>query len=351
MAEFSVSELKLFENIFIQGGYVLDFSNPSFRQFILKSTNIDVHDEEYLNTVANEMGSVSKGKTLMYFINNESETNVLKLLSELIEYVEVIDYEEYGITLKQLNKAKEIISKHESNKINIDLPKLGSDEIKVFISYSSQDYKEAKKIYNMFKCGEIDCFLAQHNLKGGNKWEPIIFQKLINSNFFILILSNNFLNSTWCNQEASIAFLQYEINDAALIPIKIDNTEPYGIFQGVQRVSYEDFDSLEKFVELIDTRSFSFGNAIEKAKTKKIKYLIGKLQESKSYTESNKIFIKLDSVNLSLPQVNKIIEIAIVNNQVSHCDEAPKFLTKYMDIYEGELDDKKVEIFKSYWRL
>ena len=51
-------------------------------------------------------------------------------------------------------------------------------------------------------------------------------------------------------------------------------------------------------------------------------------------------------MNLSLPQVNKIIEIAIVNNQVSHCDEAPKFLTKYMDIYEGELDDKKVEIFK-----
>lgn len=40
-------------------------------------------------------------------------------------------------------------------------------------------------------------------------------------------------------------------------------------FQGVQRVSYEDFDSLEKFVESIDTRSFSFENAIEKAKTKK----------------------------------------------------------------------------------
>ena len=121
----------------------------------------------------------------------------------------------------------------------------------------------------MFKCGEIDCFLAQDDLKGGNTWEPIIFQRLIDSNFFILILSNDFLNSHWCNQEASIAFLKYKLTDAVLIPIKIDNTEPYGIFQGVQGVNYNDFDSLEKFVKIIDTRSFSFENAIEKAKTKK----------------------------------------------------------------------------------
>jgi len=75
------------------------------------------------------------------------------------------------------------------------------------------------------------------------------------------------------------------------------------------------------------------------------------LQKSKSYYKSNEIFIKLNSRNLSSPQVNKIIEIAIVNNQVSHCGEAPKFLSKYMDIYEGELNNKKVEIFKSYWKL
>lgn len=63
------------------------------------------------------------------------------------------------------------------------------------------------------------------------------------------------------------------------------------------------------------------------------------------YDEKENI-IKIGYENFT--KINKIIEIAIVNNQVSHCGEAPKFLSKYMDIYEGELNNKKVEIFKSY---
>ena len=84
------------------------------------------------------------------------------------------------------------------------------------------------------------------------------------------MLSHNFYKSPWCNQEASIAFLQHDLNNAFLIPIYLDDLRPYGIFYDVQGINYDDFDSLEKFVELINVPDVYFKDAFRINKVKQL---------------------------------------------------------------------------------
>ena len=242
----------------------------------------------------------------------------------------------------------------ESNENTLELPTNSSDELKVFISYSSSDYDKAEMVYKMFDEAEIDCFLAKLDLKGGIKWNPIILQNLLNSNVFILILSSNFQDSAWCNQEASIAFLQQEINDAILIPISIDDTYSYGIFYDVQAINYSEFHSLEEFVNLIDNESISFENAIKKVNAKKFKEvndIVNELRGSTNFYQSNDIFTRLSSKKISSYQVDEVIEIALNNDQVLYSFKCSSFLSKNIHKFEGKLNNENIEKLKEYMDL
>lgn len=68
MTKLSTGELKVFTNILIQGGNVLDLNIPDFRLSILRATGIDVYEDEYSAKVSDEMGSSSKGKNIDLFL-------------------------------------------------------------------------------------------------------------------------------------------------------------------------------------------------------------------------------------------------------------------------------------------
>ncbi len=114
MGKLTTGELKVFSNILIQGGYILDLNNAEFRQIILRATGIDVYEDEYSAKVSDEMGSSSKGKTLTYFCHHESDANVLRVLGELIDYAENMDDDRYDIDLNKINKAKDILNKYKN---------------------------------------------------------------------------------------------------------------------------------------------------------------------------------------------------------------------------------------------
>lgn len=49
---FSYTELRLFERLFgMDSGYVLDFTNDSFRDFVHDSIGINIYEEHYVKTV------------------------------------------------------------------------------------------------------------------------------------------------------------------------------------------------------------------------------------------------------------------------------------------------------------
>jgi hypothetical protein len=81
MSDLTASEKRRLERLFGMGsGYVLDFSNRTFADFIEESVHRDIYDSRY------DHGSGSKANRLRGFWTGEANSVVAKLLADLIEY-------------------------------------------------------------------------------------------------------------------------------------------------------------------------------------------------------------------------------------------------------------------------
>lgn len=76
----SIEKLKLEKLLEMGSGYVLDFSNFTFQEFILENTSIDIYDEKY------NYRSGSKANRLRGFWAEEPNHIVGELLERLLEY-------------------------------------------------------------------------------------------------------------------------------------------------------------------------------------------------------------------------------------------------------------------------
>jgi hypothetical protein len=78
MANLKSSEkLKLENYLEMKTGYVCDFSNRTFEEFVLEHTGVEIYSDKY---------SGSKANRLRAFWDKESDYLVAKLLDGLIEY-------------------------------------------------------------------------------------------------------------------------------------------------------------------------------------------------------------------------------------------------------------------------
>lgn len=76
----SLEKIKL-EKFFEMGdGYILDFSNRTFQEFIIDNFSVDIYDTKY------DYGSGSKANRLRAFWSKEPNHLVGKLISDLLEY-------------------------------------------------------------------------------------------------------------------------------------------------------------------------------------------------------------------------------------------------------------------------
>jgi hypothetical protein len=81
MADLSFIEKNKLEKYFqMSSGYVLDFSNRTFAEFVLDSTGREIYDQKY------ERGSGSKANRLRAFWAEEPNHIVGKLITDLLDY-------------------------------------------------------------------------------------------------------------------------------------------------------------------------------------------------------------------------------------------------------------------------
>lgn len=76
----SLEKIKLEKFFEMGGGYILDFSNRTFQEFIMDNFNVDIYDTKY------DYGSGSKANRLRAFWSKEPNHLVGKLISDLLEY-------------------------------------------------------------------------------------------------------------------------------------------------------------------------------------------------------------------------------------------------------------------------
>ncbi len=84
MSDLTFVEKRKFEQFLGMGtGYVLDFSNRTFREFVLDSTGLDIFDSRYY-----DYASGSKANRLRAFWQKEDNALVGKLMKDLLDCVE-----------------------------------------------------------------------------------------------------------------------------------------------------------------------------------------------------------------------------------------------------------------------
>lgn len=129
MAQFNYIEKSKFETLFgMKSGYVMDFSDRTFQEFIFDSIKVDIYDERYNHA------SGSKANRLRGFWNIETKFQIGKLLEKLLEYwlhkvqIKEFDYDRSDELLyEECSKIVQIL-KMESPVENIDSISPNSDE-------------------------------------------------------------------------------------------------------------------------------------------------------------------------------------------------------------------------------
>jgi hypothetical protein len=138
-----------------------------------------------------------------------------------------LDTEKIEDNLNEDDKGENELDKYESLQIN-SFPK-------VFLSYSSIDKVIAGDIKRNLENYGLEVFLAHEDIEPSIEWEKEIFFRLKNCDIFIPIVSANFRNSKFTDQETGIA-----IGDGKLIvPVSIDMT-PYGFISKLQALKCKD---------------------------------------------------------------------------------------------------------------
>jgi hypothetical protein len=97
--------------------------------------------------------------------------------------------------------------------------------LRIFISYASTDKNIAGEIADKFKrYAGFEVFLGHDDLEYSPDWLKDIWEKLNKADIVLPLLSENFLNSGFANQEMGIAIAR----NKDVIPLTLDGTKPKG---------------------------------------------------------------------------------------------------------------------------
>lgn len=163
MAKLDFIERRKISQLLNNGGYVLDFSNATYQQFVFEKTGIDLYTKY----------GQSKGKNLEAIMLNESDTIAGKLLLELLRYMQAINriddnnrtlfYECAQIGDKLLGKRSKVTiptqAASPASKASIDYDKLLKELQALSASPDSaqaRGYAFEKYLNELFKANNLD---------------------------------------------------------------------------------------------------------------------------------------------------------------------------------------------------
>ncbi len=125
---------------------------------------------------------------------------------------------------------------------------------RIFISYATEDYDVALRIYNDLRREGTEPWLDRKDLLPGQKWKKVIKQVIKGSDYFLTLLSSHSVSKTgFVQEEQQAAFEEARKcppDKVFIIPARLDDCQPpYEELQDIHRVDI--FDSYEDAVSNI----------------------------------------------------------------------------------------------------
>jgi len=171
MAQLTIIERKKLESLLqMGGGYVLDFSNRTFEEFVAESVGLEIYDEKY------EYGSGSKANRLRGFLGVESDSKVAKLIRDLVDYAAEIRKDADPELIAACYAIGDRLRRANTSPVNqrpavaTAMPPSHEQRIRAFISYSwdSEAHKDwTRKFADSLSFNGIEIILDQYDLQPG----------------------------------------------------------------------------------------------------------------------------------------------------------------------------------------
>ncbi|VVA44151.1 conserved hypothetical protein [Candidatus Roizmanbacteria bacterium] len=209
-------------------------------------------------------------------------------------------------------------------------------QLKVFISYSSLD----KSLAGLFKqCFEnyagFSVFLAHEDISPALDWELKIIKNLKEVDIVIPLITDNFRNSDFTDQELGMALAWEKI----ILPIKLVDINPYGFIKKLQALNChsEQSDVIDAVITivlaLIDNDEFNIYKDLV------IDSVVEAFCKSNSYKTTSiiiRILTKIENFNTN--QIVRVKNAIKNNNQVYGFFALPDFIKFLSDNHKIVID-------------
>ena len=210
MSDLTAIEKMALEKLFgMSSGYVLDFTNRTFQEFIADSVNRDIFADLY------DYDSGSKANRLRAFWKQEPNDVVGKLLLDLIAYLRHVSDERPEHRL--LNTCSSIAERLQQGAAIPDPVPL------LFISYARPDLQAAQAIVDFLTNAGLTTWLDKNDLKVGQDWEYEIRRQIAAASLVLICLSDHAVDRKgYFYQE-----MRYAVSEALKLPKAQSMSCPY----------------------------------------------------------------------------------------------------------------------------
>jgi hypothetical protein len=127
----------------------------------------------------------------------------------------------------------------------------------VFLCHAEEDKEYATRLYSALESKNIEPWLDKKNLRGGDRWDPVIKSTIESIDYFIVLCSKSLNRKIigYVNKEIFIAKerqLKFRPPIRFIIPVKIDNDELIDDLKSSQYIDINNPEEVEKIVENIE---------------------------------------------------------------------------------------------------
>lgn len=227
--------------------------------------------------------------------------------------------------------------------VKFEFPKNPSP-LRIFLSYSSSNKEIAGQIKHFLEEKYFfEVFLAHEDIMPTREWQEEIIKNLKICDFLVGIITNEFNESEWTDQEIGYAM-------GREIPVLTLNfgAVPHGFvarFQALPAKQNEDGWNISKLCFEI----FKLLKMNQKTKEKVIDGFIFKFGESSSFKEAEENISRLTDFfdDFTKEQINNIVKHSISNSQIYNCFACKRMLRDFVKKYETQIDIDILSEFKS----
>jgi len=235
-----------------------------------------------------------------------------------------------GYLIKMNSRGIDMIEQMTENEDSEQQENGEGKNIKIFLSYSSLNYEIAKNIKTFLEDLGLEVFLAQASIEPTKEWEDEVYKNLRECTIFIPILTEEYKNSNWTDQEAGIAYNEKK----TILPLYISKL-PYGFLAKFQALRFDlsklDSQKIEE-TKIIEAIMIDFKEDLRRiilsSLDKTYCWAIGKIKIN--------LLKRMEPFNKE--EINKIIDESSKNNQIYDAGDARLYLKKLIEEYDSSIE-------------